>query len=141
MLLRLKERRLAKFVVLLLVHVVSTRSFNYKRYICILYCRYGTVTSIRMLPEKYCAFVNFKTKEMAGQAMNALQVNAEHKNTDVTCFVTSSNLVAHVHAPASYIHICVRYDLLFVFFWQSATQEHGLADLVCSSTRLTVFLL
>ena len=40
----------------------------------VLPCRYGPVTSIRMLPEKYCAFVNFKTKEAAGQAMNGLQV-------------------------------------------------------------------
>ena len=37
--------------------------------------RYGTVTSIRMLPEKYCAFVNFKTKEAAGKAMHGLQVS------------------------------------------------------------------
>ena len=36
--------------------------------------RYGHVSSVRCLPEKYCAFVNFKSKEAAGKAMNALQV-------------------------------------------------------------------
>ncbi|CAG5136687.1 unnamed protein product [Candidula unifasciata] len=34
---------------------------------------YGQVTSVRPLPEKYCAFVNFKTKEGAGRAMHHLQ--------------------------------------------------------------------
>ena len=37
-------------------------------------CRHGNVTSVRCLPEKYCAFVNFKTKEGAGKAMTNLQV-------------------------------------------------------------------
>lgn len=32
------------------------------------------MTSVRCLPEKYCAFVNFSSKEAAGKAMNALQV-------------------------------------------------------------------
>lgn len=36
--------------------------------------RYGPVTSVRTLPEKFCAFVNFKTKEAAGKAMQSLQV-------------------------------------------------------------------
>lgn len=36
--------------------------------------RYGQVTSVRPLPEKFCAFVNFKTKEAAGRAMHHLQV-------------------------------------------------------------------
>ncbi|CAH1783255.1 unnamed protein product [Owenia fusiformis] len=38
-----------------------------------LFSKYGTVTSVRCLPEKYCAFINFKTKEGAGKAMNNLQ--------------------------------------------------------------------
>ena len=37
-------------------------------------CRYGSVKSVRCLPEKYCAFVNFLTKEAAGKAMVNLQV-------------------------------------------------------------------
>lgn len=35
--------------------------------------KYGPVISVRMLPEKYCAFINFKLKESAGRAMQALQ--------------------------------------------------------------------
>ncbi|KAK7485878.1 hypothetical protein BaRGS_00022873 [Batillaria attramentaria] len=35
--------------------------------------KYGPVVSVRMLPEKYCAFINFKLKESAGRAMQALQ--------------------------------------------------------------------
>ena len=34
------------------------------------------MTSVRLLPEKYCAFINFKTKESAGAAMKGLQVGA-----------------------------------------------------------------
>jgi hypothetical protein len=36
--------------------------------------RFGQVKSVRCLPEKYCAFVNFSTKEAAGKAMVGLQV-------------------------------------------------------------------
>eukprot|EP00914_Ancora_sagittata_P033537 GHVO01067610.1.p1 GENE.GHVO01067610.1~~GHVO01067610.1.p1 ORF type:complete len:624 (+),score=59.61 GHVO01067610.1:89-1960(+) len=38
-----------------------------------MFAKYGAVTSVRCLPEKYCAFVNFKSKESAGNAMHALQ--------------------------------------------------------------------
>ncbi|XP_056004888.1 uncharacterized protein LOC125657853 isoform X2 [Ostrea edulis] len=38
-----------------------------------IFSRYGPVTSVRTLPEKFCAFVNFKTKEAAGKAMQCLQ--------------------------------------------------------------------
>lgn len=42
--------------------------------------RYGPVTSVRTLPEKFCAFVNFKTKEAAGKAMQCLQVRLHVQN-------------------------------------------------------------
>ncbi|XP_055882275.1 nucleolin-like isoform X2 [Biomphalaria glabrata] len=38
-----------------------------------LFSKFGPVTSVRPLPEKFCAFVNFKTKEAAGRAMHQLQ--------------------------------------------------------------------
>lgn len=38
-----------------------------------LFSRFGQVKSVRCLPEKYCAFVNFSTKEAAGKAMQSLQ--------------------------------------------------------------------
>nr|XP_022340474.1 nucleolin-like isoform X1 [Crassostrea virginica] len=38
-----------------------------------IFSKYGPVTSVRTLPEKFCAFVNFKTKEAAGKAMQSLQ--------------------------------------------------------------------
>ena len=37
--------------------------------------RFGAVTSVRCLPDKFCAFVNFKDKESAAKAMKNLQVN------------------------------------------------------------------
>lgn len=39
----------------------------------LMFSKFGTVTSVRCLPEKFCAFVNFKTKEAAGKAMQGLQ--------------------------------------------------------------------
>ena len=44
--------------------------------------RFGPVSSIRLLPEKFCAFVNFKSKEGAGKAMCMLQVSVL-----VICFI------------------------------------------------------
>ncbi|KAL4231630.1 hypothetical protein ACF0H5_009210 [Mactra antiquata] len=38
-----------------------------------MFSRFGSVKSVRCLPEKYCAFVNFLTKEAAGKAMDGLQ--------------------------------------------------------------------
>ena len=38
------------------------------------YFRFGSLQSVRCLPEKYCAFVNFVNKDCAGKAMQALQV-------------------------------------------------------------------
>lgn len=38
-----------------------------------LFAPHGHLTNVRCLPEKYCAFVNYKTKEEAGRAMSALQ--------------------------------------------------------------------
>jgi len=37
-------------------------------------CRFGSLQSVRVLPDKYCAFVNFMSKECAGRAMQGLQV-------------------------------------------------------------------
>lgn len=36
--------------------------------------RFGEVTTVRCLPEKYCAFVNFKLRDDANKAMQKLQV-------------------------------------------------------------------
>ncbi|XP_063431987.1 uncharacterized protein LOC134714567 isoform X1 [Mytilus trossulus] len=38
-----------------------------------IFSRYGSVTSVRCLPEKFCAFINYSTKEAAGKAMHHLQ--------------------------------------------------------------------
>lgn len=40
-----------------------------------LFSAYGSLANVRCLPEKYCAFVNFKIKEDAQKAMKGLQVN------------------------------------------------------------------
>ena len=52
---------------------ISFISFNFKK----LYFsvnRFGEVTTVRCLPEKYCAFVNFKLRDDANKAMQKLQV-------------------------------------------------------------------
>lgn len=38
-----------------------------------LFSAYGNLTNVRCLPDKYCAFINYKTKDEAGRAMAALQ--------------------------------------------------------------------
>ncbi|KAI0239606.1 hypothetical protein LSAT2_009654 [Lamellibrachia satsuma] len=38
-----------------------------------MFSKFGEVTSVRALPDKFCAFINFKKKECAGKAMAALQ--------------------------------------------------------------------
>ena len=40
-----------------------------------MFSNFGQLANVRCLPEKYCAFVNFKNKEDAQKAMNNLQVN------------------------------------------------------------------
>lgn len=40
-----------------------------------LYCRYGEIESIRVLHERFCAFVNFKNANMAARAMEKLNVS------------------------------------------------------------------
>lgn len=39
-----------------------------------LHCRYGEIESIRVLHERFCAFVNFKNANMAARAMEKLNV-------------------------------------------------------------------
>ncbi|XP_033119432.1 heat shock protein sti1 homolog [Anneissia japonica] len=43
-----------------------------------LFSQWGAVTSIRMLPEKYCAFVNFKSAPSASMALEKLQGKDYH---------------------------------------------------------------
>lgn len=40
-----------------------------------LHCRYGEIESIRVLHERFCAFVNFKSANMAARAMEKLHVS------------------------------------------------------------------
>ena len=39
-----------------------------------MFSAYGHLSNVRCLPEKYCAFVNFRLKEDANKAMQGLQV-------------------------------------------------------------------
>jgi len=47
----------------------------YSAYVVV--CRFGSLQSVRVLPDKYCAFVNFVSKECAGRAMQGLQVASD----------------------------------------------------------------
>ncbi len=42
-----------------------------------MFSQYGQLANVRCLPEKYCAFVNFKIKEDAHKAMQNLQVGSK----------------------------------------------------------------
>ena len=42
---------------------------------CLRYSRFGPVTSVRCLPDKFCAFINFKDKDSSARAMKNLQVS------------------------------------------------------------------
>ena len=42
-----------------------------------MFATFGPLTNVRCLPEKYCAFVNFKIKDDAQKAMLSLQVSLE----------------------------------------------------------------
>ena len=39
-----------------------------------LFSKYGKLVSVRLLPEKYCAFINYQLPEDAGKALEKLQV-------------------------------------------------------------------
>lgn len=43
-----------------------------------MHCRYGEIESIRVLHERFCAFVNFKNEHMAAVAMEKLNVSASY---------------------------------------------------------------
>jgi hypothetical protein len=38
-----------------------------------MFSAFGHLNNVRCLPEKYCAFVNFRSKDDANKAMDALQ--------------------------------------------------------------------
>ncbi|GAB1605880.1 protein STIP1 homolog isoform X1, partial [Argonauta hians] len=38
-----------------------------------IFSRYGPLSSVRCLPDRFCAFINYKSKESASTAMNSLQ--------------------------------------------------------------------
>lgn len=42
-----------------------------------MFAAFGTLTNVRCLPDKYCAFINFKHKEDAARAMQTLQVTSQ----------------------------------------------------------------
>ena len=84
------------------MHIFIYETEGFKLVCIFVFFRCGTVTSIRMLPEKYCAFVNFKTKEAAGKAMQNLQVGAF-----VNSIITESDLLLCFwpgSLSSSYIH-------------------------------------
>lgn len=43
-----------------------------------MFATFGTLSNVRCLPEKYCAFVNFKLREDANKAMQSLQVKSRN---------------------------------------------------------------
>ena len=56
---------------MVMYHVVNPVSVLTMYYFIV---RCGTVTSVRCLPEKFCAFINFADKYEAGRAIRNLQV-------------------------------------------------------------------
>ncbi|KAI0230588.1 hypothetical protein LSAT2_019082 [Lamellibrachia satsuma] len=48
-----------------------------------MFSKHGDVASVRCLPDKFCAFINFKTKQSAEKAMAALQGTKQCTGTTV----------------------------------------------------------
>lgn len=73
-----------------------------------MFAAFGTLTNVRCLPEKYCAFINFKHKEDAAKAMQTLQGKAlegqrlliKYPDNPVTNIVNSSSSSSSVFKPA-----------------------------------------
>ena len=52
-----------------------------------LFKTYGEIDSIRVLHERFCAFVNFKNANMASRAMEKLNVSDLHQMLWLFCFL------------------------------------------------------
>ena len=66
--------------------------------------RFGQVTSVRPLPEKFCAFINFKTKEAAGRAMHQLQVSRVTILSFGETLIYSKKFSFYVQLTASFVY-------------------------------------
>ena len=82
------------FFLCVCVNSVMCFIYSMNGVMCSLCSRYGPVVSVRMLPEKYCAFINFKLKESAGRAMQCLQV---HSCCFIMCGVCGGSVFITMH--------------------------------------------
>ena len=65
---RTKEKCTALWVGNVNSHVVTEKKLSQ------LFGKYGKLVSVRLLPEKYCAFINYHVAEDAANALEELQV-------------------------------------------------------------------
>lgn len=56
-------------------------------------CRYGEIESIRVLHERFCAFVNFKNANMAARAMEKLNVSTSFVPLTQSCACFLQNII------------------------------------------------
>ena len=65
---RIKQKCTALWVGNVNSHVVTEKLLSQ------LFSKYGKLVSVRLLPEKYCAFINYHASEDAANALDKLQV-------------------------------------------------------------------
>ncbi|KAJ8317156.1 hypothetical protein KUTeg_005060 [Tegillarca granosa] len=74
-----------------------------------IFSKYGSVTSVRCLPEKYCAFINFKTKEAAVNGSG--NVTIRKTTTTVTTPSSSQQVKQQTNSqPVGYNVLCHGYN-------------------------------
>ena len=114
------------FCVCVCVNSVMCFIYSMNGVMCSLCSRYGPVVSVRMLPEKYCAFINFKLKESAGRAMQCLQVRS-------CCFIMCVCVVGGMGGLC--LSLCIN-KYAYPMHWMSdlCTTCSGMVSLKCNGT-------
>lgn len=75
--------------------------------VCVCFtCRFGEIKSIRVMHERFCAFVNFENASMAASALEMLKVIGSTARRDIS--------------------LRIKYILVFRFFFIDRLRVHGL---------------
>lgn len=88
-----------------------------------LHCRYGEIESIRVLHERFCAFVNFKNANMAARAMEKLNVSTCLVPLSEYCVCFLKNIVMDLDVCCLSQGYCIENTRLVVRYPDRRTQR------------------
>lgn len=71
----------------------------------LLFSRYGDIESIRVLHERFCAFVNFRDASMAARAMEKLNVSVLLRVVSPFVSFIYINVITVIY-EGLYVHVC-----------------------------------